>query len=86
MNRHYYVIGGNTDEMIQYTKDLAPNLNHIWVFDECTITEGNPTGVFIGNWKNRPDILSILDKLIDLSTTKTKKDLFEALKLRVLYQ
>ena len=86
MNSHYYVIGKTYEEMVQYTKDRAPNINHVWVFDEVAITEENPSGVFIGNWRERPDIMDILNKLIELSTDKNKKDLFEALKFRVLYR
>ena len=83
MNSHYYVIGKNFDEMIQYTKNLAPNLNHVWVFDEVAITEENPTGVFIGNWRDRPDIMSIMNKLLDLTSITEKRILLLQIKQKV---
>ena len=86
MNNHYYVIGKTYEEMLQYTKDRAPNINHVWVFDEVAITEENPTGVFIGKWLYRNDIMDILNKLIELSALQKKKDIFEALKVRALYK
>ena len=82
MNNHYYVIGGNYTEMVEYTSKKAPNLNHIWVFDAIAITEENPSGVFIGTWMNRKDILDIMDKLIELSTDVKKRVLFNDLKIK----
>ena len=73
MNHHYYIISGYYDEMIQYTNDRITDKNFVWVYDEGAISEENPCGVFIGNWKKRPDIIPILNKLIDLSTTVQKR-------------
>ena len=86
MNHHYYIISGYYDEMIQYTKDRITDKNFVWVYDEGAITEENPSGVFIGNWKKRPDIMNILDKLLELSTDIQKRWLLESLKVRVLYR
>ena len=82
MNNHYYVIGGSYGEMFEYTKQKSPNTNHIWIFDAIAITEENPTGVFIGTWKDRPDILDILDRLIELTTDVKKRVLFHDLKIQ----
>ena len=84
---HYYIIAGSYDEMLQYTKDRSTDLQLkqcVWVYDEGAITEENPSGVFIGNWKKKRDVIPILNKLLDLSTDVQKKSVLLDIKHRVL--
>ena len=75
----YYIIAGNIDEVITYSKanNLQLNLQGFEIkyvtFSHDIASDINPNGIFIGTWKQNPQITDILSRLylLCLGTKKT---------------
>jgi hypothetical protein len=65
----YYIIAGNIDEVITYSKanNLQLNLQGFEIkyvtFSHDIASDINPNGIFIGTWKQNPQITDILSRL-----------------------
>jgi hypothetical protein len=73
-----FVIAGTQNEFQYYMRGKVFNKNYVYVSRSDTL-RGNRDihGVFIGTWRQRTDIVEILDVLITRTTnTDTIKDLY----------
>lgn len=73
--KNLYIIAGNKEEVDAWVeqdiqdrlkikdKDKEEDVSYCFVLDSNTPMEPNPHGVLVGNWKQHPDIIAILDKL-----------------------
>jgi hypothetical protein len=78
----YYIIAGNIDEVITYSKanNLQLNLQGFEIkyvtFSHDIASDINPNGIFIGTWKQNPQITDILSRLYLLCQgTKKKREI-----------
>jgi hypothetical protein len=74
-----FVIAGNLDEYKNYIRDKAGDNHYVYVLNpESLIGFRDIHGVFIGSWRERRDIVLILDTLITRTTnTDLIKDLYK---------
>lgn len=66
MKQRVFVISGNHEQFADYVRDkpLNGNKKYVYVADVIYLRGiVNPHGVFIGTWRNRADILEIIDQL-----------------------
>ena len=73
-----FVIAGNQDEYKNYIRDKAGDNHYVYVSNpETLIGFRDIHGVFIGTWRDRSDIIQILDTLITRTNNiDTIKDLY----------
>ena len=81
----YYVIAGNIDEVITYSKanNLQLNLQGFEIkyvtFSHDIASDINPDGLFIGTWKQNPQITDILSRLYLLCQDTKKREIITQL-------
>ncbi len=76
MKHRVWVIAGNEHQYHDYVrnKPLNGDKKYSYVYAPDTLRGfTNPHGVFIGTWRERPDILDILQQLIISTTENTDK-------------
>lgn len=80
---NFYVIAGNYNEYLEYaTKHPKDNKRMLFVLDDRTFRGvEDPEGVFIGTWRNRLDIKTVLHALYVCT-----RDVQKARKIRHLLQ
>ena len=77
----YYIIAGNIDEVITYSKanNLQLNLQGFEIkyvtFSHDIASDINPNGIFIGTWKQNPQITDILSRLYLLCKDTKKREI-----------
>ena len=77
----YYIIAGNIDEVITYSKanNLQLNLQGFEIkyvtFSHDIASDINPNGIFIGTWKQNPQITDILSRLYLLCQGTKKREI-----------
>ena len=77
----YYIIAGNIDEVITYSKanNLQLNLQGFEIkyvtFSHDIASDINPNGIFIGTWKQNPQITDILSRLYLLCQDTKKREI-----------
>ena len=77
----YYIIAGNIDEVITYSKANNLQLNiqgfqtKYVTFSHDIASDINPNGVFIGTWKQNPQITDILSRLYLLCQDTKKREI-----------
>jgi len=70
-----FVIAGNFEEYYAYREQFPPEdrVGFQYVESPHTVTsEMNPSGVFIGTWKDREDIMGIFANLNNMTLDKLK--------------
>ena len=79
-----FVIAGNWNEFEYYTRDKMLNsTSYVYVANSDALRGHQDIhGVFIGSWRERKDIVEILDALITRTTnTDVIKDLYKQVKV-----
>ena len=70
-----FVIAGNFEEYYAYREQFPPEDRVVFQYVESphtVTTEMNPSGVFIGTWKDREDIMGIFANLNNMTLDKLK--------------
>ena len=70
-----FVIAGNFEEYYAYREQFPPEDRVVFQYVESphtVTTEMNPSGVFIGTWKDREDIMDIFANLNNMTLDKLK--------------
>lgn len=77
----YYIISGNINEAVEYCKANNLQLNiqgfqtKYVTFSHDIASDINPNGVFIGTWKQNPEIMHILSRLYLLCQGNKKREI-----------
>jgi len=74
--RYFYIISGNVDEAIDWRnnqKTEQSTVPAIYVSHPSQIVDENPSGIFIGTWRNRKDLPEIFLRLTSKTSYGTDK-------------
>jgi hypothetical protein len=76
-----YIVAGNWNEFINYTKNRVDDDDTMYIYvNNVDVMRGlnEISGVFIGTFQNRPDIVDIRNTILSIKSRKTIQTLTDS--------